>query len=291
MISLEALDALDLLEWLGSGAAAAQRLQCSQSTVSRQAREVLRSLDLVSGRRLQPTELQASSPLLAMERQLHQLYRLRQGRKLRLDASFLAAPLVRPGGPPGWMRGHLLLLGRARPLRLLQERVLDAWLCGMGDELGDIDRSRFWTLDLLETPLQLLAPRHHPLALAGPLQAADLVGVPRQAPPAGLYPRSEAILQRDLRSQPSLRLRDDHYLHPPAAQPSPLTLRYGSCLSLGLQAGLVPLQIRLPVCSRVTLVVLRDLLEQPAMAALIHWLMQRCQLLAGQHPDLIGLAG
>lgn len=99
---------------------------------------------------------------------MHQLYRLRLGRQLRLDTSLLAAPLLEESLPQGWISGHLNRLGWRRPLELLQERILDAWITAMGQELRQLEGSAMCAIPLARTPLLLAGLANHPLRGQGP---------------------------------------------------------------------------------------------------------------------------
>jgi hypothetical protein len=277
MVLIEELDALDLLIWLGRGTAVAQRLGCDQSTISRRSRQCQQVFNLRLRRQQAGWDVSRIDPLLELEREVHQLYRLRQGRQLRLDASLLAAPLLRSGPPQGWIAGDLDRLGWRRPLQLLQERILDAWVTAMGQELRQLEGGAFCTIPLARTPLQLAGRPGHPLLHQGRLQLNDVRHLPRLAPRQGRYPRTESLLgdawRRETPAQPmeERQCGDAPGQHPGDA----LTLHYGTAFSLMNQAALLPLPLELGVCTELTLVVRRDLIEQPAIALLIAELQRR----------------
>lgn len=277
MIGIEELDALDLTIWLGRGSAAASRLGCNQSTISRRSNHCLQVFDLRLHRDVEGWPRVRQHDLLQLEREVHQLHRLRQGRQLRLDASLLAAPLLRGHVPPGWMAGSLDALGWQRPLRLLEERILDAWITAMGQELGPHASPRMLCVPLLITPLQLACTANHPLLGQGTLQLPDVAGLPRQAPRQGLYPRTEQLLgpwreqHRPLCLETSPRRRASEL---DGAAPATL-LQYGTRFSLAHQAQLRPLPLDLGVQAELTLVMRRDVSDQAAMVQLVEALQQR----------------
>ena len=89
MIGIEELDALDLTIWLGRGSDAASLLGCNQSTISRRSNQCLQVFDLRMHRDAEGWPRIRQHDLLQLERQVHQLHRLRDGRHLRIDASLV----------------------------------------------------------------------------------------------------------------------------------------------------------------------------------------------------------
>lgn len=271
MVLVEELDALDLLIWLGSGSAVAQRLGCDQSTISRRSRQCQQVL--------------RDNAMLQLQREVHQLYRLRQGRQLRLDASLLAAPLLGGAQPEGWIAGHLNRLGWRRPLQLLQDRILDAWITAMGQELGQLEGLDVCRIPLARTPLLLASQPDHPLLRQSRLQLSDVGHMPRLAPRQGRYPRTERLLGDDWRRQSPAQVMEelDTGRRSQAKgtenggqhRSGSLMLHYGTAFSLAHQPSLRPLPLDLGVSTELTLVVRRDLVEQPSVGALVHELRQR----------------
>ena len=78
MLSPDALRMLDTTVWLRSGEKAAQRLHCSQSTVSRNNVETLALFDLALERVRGEWQFDGDSTLLFMERRVHQFKRLQR---------------------------------------------------------------------------------------------------------------------------------------------------------------------------------------------------------------------
>lgn len=277
MISLEDLDALDLVLWLQRGEGAARRLGCDQSTVSRRASRCLKTLGLQLQRNLNGSDGLRGDPqrmeLLQMQREVHQQHRLMQGRGLRIDASLLAAPFVEQPEPQGWILGDLNGLGWQRPLQLLQMSILDAWITAMGHELPNDKDSPFFCMPLLGSPLVLAAEQGHPLLGEKALSPRDLQGFERVAPRVGRYPRTEALLGDWRLHRPALPLEcsRERRREPPKLLP----LEYGTGFSLEKQTRLSCLDLNLHVMTELTLVIRRDLVEKPAMAQLIEKLQQR----------------
>ena len=133
MIGIEELDALDLTIWLGRGSDAASHLGCNQSTISRRSNQCLQVFDLRLHRDAEGWPRIRQHDLLQLERQVHQLHRLREGRHLRIDASLLAAPLLQGATPHGWIGGSLAELDeKGREAEAKFRPVADA--IGTGDE-------------------------------------------------------------------------------------------------------------------------------------------------------------
>jgi len=129
MVSEEQLAALDLTLWLGSTERAAEFDFSNQSTVSRRHHKVLHQFGIELKRT--KTELEASGDLqlLDMERQVHQMARLKRRRNLRLQVPFwvLNSPGLIP--PEGWrMNPKRANHSCADPVTLVREHVLDACL-------------------------------------------------------------------------------------------------------------------------------------------------------------------
>jgi hypothetical protein len=277
MVGIEELDALDLTIWLGRGNDAAARLGCNQSTVSRRSNHCLQVFDLHLHKDAEGWPRIRQHDLLQLEREVHQRHRLRQGTHLRLDASLLAAPLLHGNVPRGWIAGSLDGLGWQRPLRLLEERILDAWITAMGQELEPGIGSMVLCVPLLLTPMQLACAPGHPLLGQGSLQLQDVAGLPRLAPRPGSYPRTERLLgpwreqHRPLTLEPHPRRR--------AAVADGLSLdqvlHYGTRFSLAHQGLLTPLPLDLGVQTELTLVMRRDVSDQAAMVQLVETLQQR----------------
>ena len=277
MIGIEDLDALDLTIWLGRGSAAARVLGCNQSTVSRRSGHCLNVFGLNLGRDEEGWPRTSANDLLQLEREVHQLQRLRQGKGLRLDASLLAAPLLQGGTPAGWIHGSLDSLGWQRPLQLLNERILDAWITAMGQEIKATSPAGMLCVPLLITPLQLAAAADHPLLGQGTLRPCDLAGMPRLAPRAGAYPRTEQLLGPWREQQPALTLASgprQRSAESDGTAPD-LALHYGTRFSLAHQNLLTPLPLELSVPTQLCLLMRRDISDQAAMLQLLHHLQKR----------------
>ena len=289
MLSLDQLAALDLTLWLGSGAAAAALLEVNQSTVSRQQAAVLRLLGLRLIRRPDGPRLKGDLELLRAERVVQQLARLKGFAPLRIDANYASGPWFLNPVPGGWISGRFDLPGLQRPLALLRERVLDAWLCSYQPDLPPADDPEWWVLDLLRAPLQLLASADHPLARARQLRQSDLERFPSLALPPGWFPHTESHLRR----QGLWRQRVQFHRYDPddweGRSRDGVTLLYGNSLTEALMPCTVRLDWDLQLLSGDSLVVRRDIAEQPAIQQLAASLQLRSRQIAARFADVQAL--
>ena len=129
MVTEEQLAALDLTLWLGSTERAAEVDFSNQSTISRRHHKVLRQFGIELNRTKRELEVSGDLQLLDLERQVHQLARLKRRLGLRLQIPFWLQnkPGVVP--PEGWsMNPQRADLSCTDPVTLLREHVLDACL-------------------------------------------------------------------------------------------------------------------------------------------------------------------
>ena len=286
VLSLEQLATLDLYLWLEREEEAARRLNLHQTSVSRQLRVALKALDLKLDRSAPHKAVVGELELLAAERQVHQLARLKGLQPLRLDAAFSSGPWFAPGLPPGWLSGNFDLPGKARPLALLEERVIDAWIGSYQPDMPDPDDPLFFSLDLLHFPVYVTAAPDHPLAGVRQISAGDLSRFPSLALPSGWFPKTEAKLKaQGLWSDPVRIQRYDPDSWEGRSADG-VTMLYGTSFSDTLQPGNVRLDWDMDHRSGDTLVLRRDLLDQPAMAALIEALQRRARDLSALFEDV-----
>jgi DNA-binding transcriptional LysR family regulator len=286
MIGLDQLAALDLSLWMGSGAAAAGVLGVNQSTVSRQQRSVLGLFGLKVVSRCGVAQLRGDAELLWAEREVHQMARLKGFAPLRIDANYASGPWFLGTVPDGWITGHFALPGLQRPLVLLRERVLDAWVCSYQPDLPAADDPDWWVFDLLQAPLQLLASPQHPLARERRLSQADLERFPSLALPAGWFPHTEA----HLRQQGLWRESVEFHRYDPddweGRSHDGVTLLYGNTLTEALMPCTTRLDWDLQMICGDALVVRRDLADQPAIQQLAAFLQGRAREIAKRFADI-----
>ena len=297
MLNLGILAALDYEIWLRSGEEAARRLELSQPNVSRRCRSALTSLHLKLVKREQEWELLGPAPwleLLQLERDVHQQARWQGLAPLRLEGTYWSGPLLASPEPEGWVGGRHDLVGNARPLRLLLDGVIDAWIAP-GPDWPDATDERIAIDQLCTMPVHLLVAPHHPLLSQlerqGSLNWQDLQAYPSLALPSGVYPKVEAALQAvGLWNSPCRMHRYRHELWEGRSE-TDLVVGYGTVLSEQVAGGLVRLPLQLPICSGEALVVQRRWQHHPRTRALAALLRQRLQPWAERYPELQVLDG
>lgn len=288
MLSPDALRMLDTTVWLRSGEKAAQRLHCSQSTVSRNNVETLALFDLALERVRGEWQLEGDSTLLFMERRVHQRKRFQcdpDSHPLRIEANFWAAPAFLDPLPHGWEGGVWDHVGMERPLQLVRERVIDAWIGSYQPDLPDHD-PELAVIDLCRTPVHLVAAEDHPLAGRVGLTDQDLDPFPSLALPTGMFPKTEAVLRSHGLWQNRVRMKRFRPELWQGRTEDQVTLTYATSLALKAMPGLVRLDYDLGLLSGESLVVRRDLQPQASLQTLKTWLLHRCEGLADQFADL-----
>lgn len=291
LVTPEELSSLDHLQWLRTGHEAARALGCSQSTVSRRVAHVLDSFGCRMRRREGEWLLEGRSELVAAERRIHQMWRLLGGAPLRLEATYWSGPSLAMPPPSGWTSGLFDLPGKVLPLRLLRERVIDAWIAGYLPDLPADDDPDWMVIPLCHMPCQLQAARHHPLAQETGLTPEDLAHFPSLALPEGWFPRLEERLRaQHLWSTPSVQFKRYDEGSWEGRTADAVTLCYGNALNLMLHPDLVQLDWDIGHTGGEALVVRRDLAEQgPILLLLLEELRRRVRALARHHEQLVPL--
>lgn len=285
MVSPEQLEALDLTLWLGAERLAAERACCNQSTISRRTKEVLRIFQLKRSRDdLDFTwYLQPNCSLLAMERRVHQLYRLRHNIRLRLEADAWLAPLL-SGVPKHWLLGPFDGLGVARPLGLLRACMIDGWLSCSSHDLPAASDPDLLVIDLAQLPLLLVAHPSHPLVGVSGLGRGDLAQFPSVALADHLYPRFAAAARACGLWSDQVLLQRYAYASWEGLTSDQATIAYANQLSLLSaqsqgQSRLSVLDFDSGLQANVSLVLRRDLAVQSSVLALCSQLRARLQQL------------
>ncbi len=155
MVTPEELEALDLMCWLAHGDDAALLGYCNQSTISRRSQTALRIFNLEPCRDQSLHQQAKANPFLRMEREVHQLYRLRGHGRLRLHAPYWASRLLENQLGDRWIVNptrERQAIGEA--LTLLEHRVIDAMIAEASQHPGE-DNPQFVCFDLYEVPLIL----------------------------------------------------------------------------------------------------------------------------------------
>ena len=200
MVTPEELEALDLMCWLCHGEDAALLSYCNQSTISRRSQNALKVFNLKPSLDLGFHGQGVQHRLLQMEREVHQLYRLIGGRRLRLHAPYWASRLLDGQLDADWMVNPARKkepVGAA--LRLLEDRVIDAMITETSQRPAD-DNPKFVCFDLYEVPLILCAEdltekqAVNPLCSETGLSSGDVRGLSRVKPQGFLSPESKGCV-------------------------------------------------------------------------------------------------
>lgn len=275
MVTVETLEALDLLIWLGSGSLAAKRAHCNQSTVSRRVHQAETSFGLKLQRRGSQWHLSGNSLLVRMEREVHQLNRIQRNHHLRLQApAWSHDQLLRPL-PHGWIINPSTAPGSPHHcLDLLKERVVDACLATLPERPSSDDR-RFIYFDLYSSPIHLIAlADSHVLDISSPTRLE--IGSCCQISTFPFNPRAQKLFIHSF---------FQHHFQPDqayafAGQRQKEAVYFANSLMLkSLRSSLpvVELDVAVPSHYVESLVVLHDNRNAPAIAELIDTLRRRIQ--------------
>lgn len=281
---LEQLEALDLAQWLRSGAAAARCAHCDESSITRRIRASLKALRLELVRNSE-FELQGDHTLLGLQRLVHQQARFLGHRPLRLDAThFIRRQLCAPP-VPGWVLGPCDHRGNGAMLGLLQGRVLDAWITS--DLKGLPSSPGLAVVPLWDWPGELVVSYCHPLANERGLSLGEVNKFPTLIVPDNLYPElANAIRAMGFTGTSSLNRYDvgpwDRITE------DALTISYGSCISLAADSNLSPLDWKHDFIGGEALILLTEWLDNPAISLLLEDLRSRQKILQKKFPQLVG---
>lgn len=275
MVELDVLQALDGLQWLGSGEEVAKRLGISQSTVSRYSAKALRVFDLTLERVNGEWQLCGDASCLQLERYVHQLARRRGRRPLRLEATYWSAPVAKAYLPGDWILGRSDIVGVQRNLQLIQDRVVDGWIAGLPD-LPTSAQPDLATIVLTRMPVFFTCAPGHPLLERKSLTYADIAEYPTLSLPTGSYPLVEAALKGMGLWNNEVRMRRYRRDRWEGKTESELVIGYGTPLSMHISGGkLCRLPLHLPFASGDALVVHRDFLGHHRLEELLSRL-ERC---------------
>ena len=174
MLSQEELESFDFLQWFGTGTLAARQLSCNQATVSRHAIHVQKTLGISLERQPGGTYgISGDQRLLRLQRQVHQVARLLGRRPMRLHLISGKGHLAM-GLPPGWCSNPPYPLEpQVDGAALLDGYVLDACIM-QRPQVACLDYQRYCVIELLKSPLFLVANGSHALCHDKGITATDL---------------------------------------------------------------------------------------------------------------------
>lgn len=275
MLRLEELEALDLQVWLQSGATAASVAGTNQSTVCRRSRRALDSFHAELQRDREVWQVQTPlAQLLDLQRQIHQQWRFRAGRGLRLSAPAWSRAALRACSLPGWIitpeDGPLVC---ENPLELLRAHVIDACLL-TPTQLAGQPQADLALFDLYDShiDLHLIAAGEPETPAAISSQAARDLLIHSRLQLLPFLPSSCCLSSRQrlqqLRRELGLDAGDTGAAPQPGAAAPPRLVFLTPVMARGL-AVLRPLPLPLEWPYRESLAVLRSSAEQPAVQALV----------------------
>ena len=286
VVDVDSLAAFDYTVWLRTGERAAERLACSQSTVSRATRRCQEAFDIKLIKRDAEWQVMGDACLLNAERHVHQLHRWSSGRPLRLETQFWLRHSYGDLLLPGWLKGNLNYQDYSRPLQLIRERVIDALICSSPDQPVD---DAITAIPLCTMPTLLLARSNHPLLQqASPLTIAMARRFPIMPLPQRAFPLFQAQLDRlgfhsDFSQLPSLAAEFGHDPH--ATEDLSLAIASPFTQSLyGNDWAVLPLDLQIRKGD--ALILHRDLVDHPRAQQLIHTIGQHLRRLAASHADV-----
>ena len=285
MVTIEQLEALDMLLWQRSGAAAAASCHCDQSSISRRVDAALKVFGL-SIKRDHEYLLRGDKRLLFSQRYVHQQARFIgfSNLPLRIEAThyirnFLANPSL-----PGWVLGPCHHRGYKALLSMLDDRIIDAWITS---DLLDLPETSDYTLfRLWDWPGDLVVSPSHPLAHESKLSLDDVKRFPSLVLPEELYPGlAHAVHAKGLgHSMQLARYDKGSWL---GMTEDAVTISYGNCLTIDSDPSLVSIDWDLGLVGGEALIVLSEWAEQPAIALLLEDLRRRLFALQDRVPQLI----
>ena len=134
MVSLDLLSSFDGMIWLQSGKKVGALFGQHQTTISRNQKKCAQAFDIKLQKISSNWQPQGdSSPLLQLERMVHQVARFQGKSSLRLDANrWLDSDLFNPP-PAGWLVSSAKNVTNPHSLECLQKRIVDACLCPLTD--------------------------------------------------------------------------------------------------------------------------------------------------------------
>ena len=287
VVSIQDLECLDSLAWFGKGNIAAEKLNLSQSSISRSAQRAAAEFDIDLSKTEGEWHLGGDQIFLNMERLIHQKIRLDYGHPLRFETLFSFSRAFSPFIRDKHILGTCNFLEIGKPIQLVRSGVIDAWIAGYPD-LPSPEDPDLISIHLTRLPLRLVVHERHPLALLdGIATLEDARRFPSVALKDGALPETQRHLQSLglWNSQvPVRRFSNEGVMGLTADQ---LTISYVSSFTLGFYADpMVVLPIDLNHFVGQTLVVRREYANHPRIQSLLVQLKEGCRSFARKYPDI-----
>ena len=286
MVDLDALTALDALQWLRTGDEVFRRFGISSPTVSRQSKKCLELFDVELQRVNGEWDIVGDQTMLLLERRVHQTARWMGYRPLRLEATYWSGPLLCTPSPDRWLLGLSNIVGIYRNFQLVRDRIVDAYIAGLPDIPPDDDPDLV-SVNLSSMPVFFVCSPDHPLIRESPLSFEHIARYPTLALPTGSYPKVEASLKTIGLWNDCVRMSRYQRDRWEGKSEVELTIGSGTALSMEISGGsLVRLPLELPFVSGESLVVRREFFNHPEMTALCKLLVSRLEIFSARYPEI-----
>ncbi len=286
MVDLDALTALDALQWLRTGEEVCRRFAMSPPTVSRKSRKCLDLFGLDLERIQGEWHTVGDVSILLLERRLHQAARWMGHRPLRLEATYWSGPLLCTPTPERWILGLSNIVGMPRNLQLVRDRIVDVCISGLPD-VPAADDPELTSMALSSMPVFFVVQPGHPLIGHSGLSWSDIAQFPTLALPANSYPKVEESLESIGLWNDCVRMsryRRDAWEGKSEAE---LTIGYGTHLSMEVSGGtLVRLPLNLPFASGEVMIVRKEFSAHPELLSLRQVILTRLKTFADRYPDI-----
>ena len=286
VVDLDALAALDALQWLRTGDEVSRRFGISSPTISRQSKKCLELFDVELQRVSGEWDIVGDSTILLLERRVHQTARWMGHRPLRLEATYWSGPLLCTPSPDRWLLGLSNIVGVRRNFQLVRERIVDACVTGLPD-VPPYDDKDLVSINLSSMPVFFVCSPDHPLLKEPHLSFEHIARYPTLGLPTGSYPKVEASLKSIGLWNDCVRMSRYQRDAWEGKSEAELTIGYGTALSIEISGGsLVRLPLGLPFLSGESIVVHREFAEHPETTALCDLLMSRLEIFSARYPEI-----
>ena len=286
MVDLEALTALDALQWLRTGDEVFRRFGVSSPTVSRQSKKCLELFDVELQRVNGEWDIVGDPTMLQLERRVHQTARWMGYRPLRLEATYWSGPLLCTPAPDRWLLGLSNIVGVGRNFQLVRDRIVDAYIAGLPD-IPAVDDQDLVSINLSSMPVFFVCSPDHPLIREPHLSFEHIARYPTLGLPPGSYPKVEASLKSMGLWNDCVRMSRYQRDAWEGKSEAELTIGYGTALSMEISGGsLVRLPLELPFLSGEAIVARREFADHSEISSLCDLMMSRLENFSVRYPEV-----